>query len=303
VLYAASEDAFDYTIAPRMAAAGANLELVYRIDVEEEGLPGGLSLPRDSRALPEVARQYNAAVLMCDPILSLVDATINPNHGKELRTALEPLKRAAEAAGLAIPALVHFNKTRDVDVLSMLAGSRAWAEVARAVIAVARDEREETNEYTCIVSQVKNNLGRLDLPNLTYTIRDATIETDEGEAHIGRLVMLGETSMTAEDILQRRSGSGSNSEAARQILAHLEQAGRGQSPKQIADATGIKPATVRGTLRRMVDERLIHAPMTGVYVLGVPAQIRPNAVCAVCGDALFDVEGTGRHPSCDEDHR
>jgi hypothetical protein len=307
VLYAAAEDAFDYTIAPRMLAAGANLDLVWRIDVEDEGLPTGLSLPRDSRALPEIAREANAAMLMCDPILSLVDGQINPNHSKELRTALEPLKRAAEAANLAIPALVHFNKTRDVDVSSMIAGSRAWTEVARAMLAIARDEREETTEYTCIVSQVKNNLGRLDLPNLSYTIRDAVLETDEGDAHIGRLVMLGETTTTAQDILQHRGNNGNSgtggSAVVGQILSHLEAAGRGQSPKQIADATGIKPATVRGTLRRMVDERLIHNPTSGVYVLGVPAQVKPNAMCSVCGDALLDVEGTGRHPSCEPDHR
>ena len=54
VIIAATEDSWEYTIVPRLMAAGADLALVFRVDVETPG--GGdaaLSLPRD---LPAVER-------------------------------------------------------------------------------------------------------------------------------------------------------------------------------------------------------------------------------------------------------
>lgn len=271
VLYSATEDAWSYTIAPRMLAAGANLDLVYRIDViEEDGTPGKLILPRDSRHLPEIAESVKAAALMCDPILSLVDGRINPNQGSELRTALEPLKHAAEQAGLAIPALVHFNKTRDVDVLSMIAGSRSWAEVARAALAIAQDQDQD--DYTCVVSQAKNNLGRKNLPNLTYTIDDVALETDDGPpAHIGRLRWTGESDTQAEEVLQRKpTGAGSrdtNNRTQTAIIQYLDDLGHAASPRQIADALPdvLNHENAKKTLARLAARGTINRVGTGLY--------------------------------------
>ena len=270
ILYSAAEDAWSYTIAPRMVAAGANLDLIYRIDVLEDEGPAGLILPRDSRYLPEIAEETKAAMLMCDPILSLVDDRINPNHGKELRRALEPLKRAAEAAGLAVPALVHFNKTRDVDVLSMFAGSRAWAEVARAALAIARDQNAD--EYTCVVSQVKNNLGRLDQPHLTYTIDDTILETEDGpNAHIGRIRWTGESDTDAGEILARKpphpSQPGEVGDNTAQILDWIDDQGHGVSTKDIMDhfAGRIKQSNIYAILSRSVQRGHLHRPTSGLY--------------------------------------
>lgn len=252
VLYAASEDAWGYTIAPRMIAAGADLDLIYRIDVVDEGVPGGMLLPRDCSDLPAVAESVKAAVLMCDPILSLVDDNLNINRAQELRRALEPLKRAAEAAGLAIPALIHFNKTTDTDASSRIAGSRAWAEVARAILMIVHDE-DEQDRYTCVVSQIKNNLGRLDLPHLTYTIIDTVVEATDGrEAHVGRLSWLGESTVSAAEILSRRPSNGRQS-ITDQVLSVLTEADRAMSPRDIREQLGggVTDGSVRQALLRM----------------------------------------------------
>lgn len=205
VLYAASEDSWEHTIAPRLIAAGARLELVYRVDVADptDGRRH-LILPKDTHHLPQRAAEVGAALLICDPVISLVDEKINSFRAQELRKALEPLKAAAEAARLACVCLVHFNKTV-ADIMTMISGSRAWGEVARAVIAVARDN--EADDPTNVITQVKNNLGRYDLPSLAYTIDDVTIETDFGEdSHPGRLRWLGETDTTADDLLGGATG-------------------------------------------------------------------------------------------------
>jgi hypothetical protein len=237
VLYAATEDSWEYTIAPRMLAAGADMGRVFRIDVQvSEETYGKLSLPLDAKLIVKAARETEAAVLMCDPIISLVSDAINTFKAQELRSALEPLKRAAEEAGLALPGLVHFNKTKDTDVLSMISGSRAWAEVARAVLAIAKDDeaQEATGRYTCVVSQVKNNLGRSDLPHLSYTIETTTIPLDEPdevsltmglpmetELHIGRLAWLGESDRGAEDILKGPAAKPRRSDETEAVAAFV----------------------------------------------------------------------------------
>jgi Replicative DNA helicase len=275
VLYAASEDSWHYTIAPRLLAAGANLDLVYRIDVDTDGGPTSLNLPRDCRHLADIAAKVDAAVLMCDPILSLIDEVINTFKATELRHALEPLRRAAEAAGLAVVALVHFNKSTGTDVLSMISGSRAWGEVARAVIAIAHDKTAD--DYTCVVSQGKNNLGRNDLPHLTYTIDSVVLETSDGDAHIGRLRWTGETEHSAEDILNRAHQTEQPlSDNAEQIVEYLAEFGHPLSAGAISDhfVGDIKPATVRQALRRLVDRKVLETPTRGNYTVSSASRAR-----------------------------
>lgn len=268
VLYAASEDAWSYTIAPRMLAAGANLDLVYRIDVEaEDGTGTGLILPRDCRHIPDVAAQVDAAALMCDPLVSLIDDNISGFKAQELRRALEPLRRAAEQAQIAVPGLVHFNKSSGTDVNSAIAGARAWVEVARAVIAIAQDK--EADDYTCVVSQTKNNLGRSDLPNLMYTIDSVTLETDDDvPAHVGRLRWTGETDVTAEDLLSGSPDDRGLSDNTISIIEWVESGERPVSVQEVADQFEgrIKYDTVKKTLARCAKRGDLVSPGHGQYM-------------------------------------
>lgn len=278
VLYAASEDAWSYTIAPRMLAAGANLDLIYRIDIEQDdGTVGGLILPRDCRDIPDIAHQVSAAALMCDPIMSLVDADINNFKAQELRQALEPLRRAAEAAGLAVPALVHFNKGTGGDVNTLIAGSRAWVEVARAVIAIAQDK--DADDYTCVVSQAKNNLGRADLPNLLYTIDSVQVDTDDPDepAHVGRLRWVGETDTTVEDLLSGTQDS-PLSETTVSIIDYIASVGYAITAQEITDhfEGAIKYDTVRKSLARCAKRGNLVSPARGLYTTPTTGKTTPT---------------------------
>jgi len=81
-------------------------------------------------------------------------------------------------------------------------GSAAFGNVARAALGFVRDT--EADDDSCVISQVKNNLGRLDLPSLRYRIEEALLDTDEGQASVGKLVMLGESDRSVSDILRDR---------------------------------------------------------------------------------------------------
>lgn len=263
VLYVASEDSWRYTVRPRLEAAGADLSLVGRIDVPEGGR---LSLPGDCARLVELAASVDAAALMLDPIISLIDDRLSVDKARELRRALEPLRAAAESASMMVPALAHFNKMTDADVMTKIPGSRAWAEVARAAIGVAEDE--EQGGY--VVSQIKNNLGRLDLPNLSYRIEGVAIPTPDGPADVGRLVWTGESETNVAEVLSRRPErrARDTSEVTKMLTEYVEERGAPVLLTEIyQEFPEIKRETIRQALLRQVRRGTLSNPVTGQYEL------------------------------------
>jgi hypothetical protein len=142
VIYAATEDSWAHTVAPRLSAAGADLDAVYRAEVVADGLLTGLTLLRDCDALGDEITARGGGLLVLDPLLSAIASGIDTHRDRELRLALEPLVRMADRTGCAVVGLAHFAKSASPDPLNLITGSRAFSAVARAVLAVARDGRQ-----------------------------------------------------------------------------------------------------------------------------------------------------------------
>lgn len=199
VVYAATEDSWERTIAGRLIAADADMERVFRVEVVNTlGNSVPLSLPRDCDDMAAEIADHDIALLVLDPLISAVDTRIDVN-GEKLREALEPLSKLADDTGCAIFGLAHFNKASGTDVLSRITGSRAFAAVARAVIAFAKDPHAD--DGSCVISQAKNNLGSSDIPSLRYLVDSITLPTAEGPGQWGRLRITGETDVHVEAIL------------------------------------------------------------------------------------------------------
>ncbi len=173
-------------------AAGADLSMVYRVDVHTyAGFETGLSLPRDLAAVAEAVIEVQAGLILLDPLMSRLDAKLDTHKDAEVRQALEPLVHVANSTGAAILGLIHLNKSLSTDPLTMLMGSRAFAAVARAVLFCMVDPDDETAR---VLGQPKNNLGRTDLPTMTFRIVSAHVaDTDEGPVWTGRVDWQDET--------------------------------------------------------------------------------------------------------------
>jgi hypothetical protein len=265
VIYAASEDSWAHTIAPRLAAAGADLDQVYRVDVEHgDGALGHLTLPRDCQALAGEITRLGVAMLAADPLMSLIHDRINTGHDRELRTALEPLARLADQTGCAVVGLAHFNKTATTDALTLVTGSRAFAAVARAVLAVARDP--SVDDGSCVLSQAKNNLGRLDLPSLRYRVRTAEVPTDEGPAYVGVLDFTGESERSVSDILSEAATDpaerSERAEAADWLVDYLTTAG-GSAPRAEVAKAAREDGIAERTLKRARTAAKVTAERSG----------------------------------------
>ncbi|MFJ2631089.1 AAA family ATPase [Streptomyces sp. NPDC087422] len=202
VIYAATEDSWSYTIAPRLVAAGADMQRVFRVDVmDDEELHARLTLPKDISLMGKAAEEYSVALLVADPLLSMIDSTINDYRAAEVRSALEPLVAAADRYSFTILGLAHFTKAGGADPLARVAGSGAFGQLIRSLIAFAKQEDEEGNDEF-VMSLEKNNLGRLGLPSYSYAIQPATVETDDGPSYVSRFVLGPESSTSVREVMR-----------------------------------------------------------------------------------------------------
>lgn len=206
VLVCATEDSWAHTIVPRLMAHGADLEAVYRTEVHDsdDDIDLGLSLPLDLAGLHDAAQQVDAALLVLDPLMSRLAANLDTHRDGEVRRALEPLGALAEHARLAILGLIHHNKSGSADPLQLVMASKAFTAVARSVHTVIRDPDDDT-ELRRLFGTSKNNLGRLDLPTLAFTIHPWVYDTDEGPGTTGQITWGEEIRESIADALARSS--------------------------------------------------------------------------------------------------
>ena len=205
VIVVATEDTWEYTIVPRLIAAGADLDLVYRADaVTADGSEIPLILPADNSALAEAAVEVGAALIILDPLISRLDERKDSHNDRESRTMLEPLAKLADKTNATVLGLIHLNKSATTDPLSAIMASRAFVAVARAVLFAAADPADE---HLRLLGLVKNNLGRVDLPTLVFRIVEHVITEGTHEAiQTGKLEWQGETDRRIRDVLEAVAG-------------------------------------------------------------------------------------------------
>jgi hypothetical protein len=201
VFYVATEDDWSRTIAPRLVAAEADLGRVYRIGVD---MSDGVSLPQHAEQLRDGILKHDLGLVFLDPMMSTIAAGLDTHKDRDARMALEPMSSIAMDTDCAVVGLAHFSKAMTTDALNLVMASKAFTAVPRAVIGMARDDEAE-EENAVVLSQIKSNLGPLDVPSLKFTFRSVTVETEDGRgANVGQLVMLGETDRNVSDILAGR---------------------------------------------------------------------------------------------------
>lgn len=251
VVIAATEDSWEHTIVPRLMGAGADLDRVLRVDViTSDGYDSTLSLPRDLYALEQLVTQEEVALILLDPLMSRLDSRLDTHKDAEVRQALEPLTALADRTGSAILGLIHVNKSQSIDPLNLIMASKAFPAVARAVLFVMKDPDDESLR---LLGQEKNNLGRDNLPTLTFRIESAHVaDTPEGPVTTARVAWQGESSQTISEALQS-AGEGearsATQEAGGWLLDYLTTQGGEADSADIKEA-GRKAGHSQDALKR-----------------------------------------------------
>jgi hypothetical protein len=279
VMFATSEDAWEFTMVPRLLAAGADLDLVGRVQVEDDGIIFGLTTPVDVPALTTYIATHDVAALILDPLTSVMDGRIDAHRDREVRTALEPLGKLAEETGASVFGLVHLGKGMGTDPVNLILGSRAFSAVTRLVLVAARDPDDDA---AYVLSVEKSNLGRIDIPGLTYRIDGVEIATDEGPAGAGLLVWTGETDRRVRDIMADAGEEHSNrDEAAKWLIDYLTDL-CGEAPAKDVKKAAVAAGFTERTLDRARSRAGVTTGRTGfgkgaVYVWRLDESCTPHA--------------------------
>jgi hypothetical protein len=253
-MIAATEDSWAQTIIPRLKAADADLTRVARVEVTgSDGGQTSLCLPRDVAALTQAVRDTETVLVLLDPLISRLDGKLDTHKDAEVRQALEPLVRLADDSGAVVLGIIHVNKGSSRDPLNMVMGSRAFTAVARAVLFVAEDPDDE-EKVERVLGQVKNNLGRSDLPTLTFAIEDTHVATTaDGEIRTGKLKWTGQTVRSIRDVVEEAGASTADrtakAEAASWLRVFLLQR-RGVVESKVIREEGAKAGHSESALKR-----------------------------------------------------
>jgi AAA domain len=288
VIVAATEDSWEHTIVPRLMAAGANLDLVYRVDVSEDGMDGFLTLPSDIGALHQIVKQVGAALVLLDPLMSRLSAHLDSHKDAEVRVALEPLTAFAKAAGAAVLGIIHVNKSTNSDPLTVIMGSRAFAAVSRSVLFAVKSPEDDG---TFLFGQVKNNLGPKDVRTYRYrVVQDLVAETDEGLVLTGKINWLGKSDRSVEDVAAALAEGGmeglsSVDEAAGWLEDYLTSEG-GSKASRILKDVGAKAGHNERNLKRAASKLKVKFtsedfPRTTFWTLPTKLQVPASGASAL----------------------
>ena len=102
VLVAAAEDSWSQTIVPRLIAAGADLDRVFRVEITADAVHSELIRPRDSARVRRVAHEVDAVLLISDPLISRLDPKLDSHKDADVRMALEPLVAMADLINISV---------------------------------------------------------------------------------------------------------------------------------------------------------------------------------------------------------
>jgi hypothetical protein len=315
VLIAATEDDWEHTIVPRLMAAGADLDLVYRLEViTSEETHASLTLPADNAEVEAIIRETGAALVLLDPLMSRIEGTLDTHKDGDVRRALEPIVSIAQRAGCVVLGLIHLNKGAHGDLLTAVMGSRAFSAVARTVLACIPSPEDDG---TRLFGIAKSNLGRTDLPSRAYRIATRSLGEDEDGFLITTAAVdwLGDVDLGIDEAM---SAGGSDSgeraagtEAARWLADYMEMHGPRVPSKDVKAAAAKEGITTSALQRARQRLKLGTAysgmPATTVWISAEEAarersvQVAVPNACGRCGGRLDPTITSGYHVGCEED--
>ena len=251
VLLISLEDHSATVVRPRLQAAGADLEAVRLVSVDEL-----VTFPDDLGAVEHLIETHRARLLVIDPVVATLSADLDSHRDQSVRRALAPLAQLAERHDLTVLAVMHFSKRKTADLLSRVAGSIGFGGAARSVVVFVRDPTDEDEERPDrVIVHAKSNWGRKAeslgaiVESADFTHRGERIETS-------RLRITGPSNVTAADLAVDGAEHSELDDAAEFLLDTLA-SGAWTQRKEIdahAKRHGVSRRTLYRAASRMIRE-------------------------------------------------
>lgn len=262
VVLLTTEDAPEYTIKPRLDAAGADCTRVKFVQLSKDGdETGGVVLPRDAGRLGRVLGEAGVRLLVIDPLAGVLDPSVDTYKDSSVREALAPLVAAAGEHDFAVLGVRHTNKGKSNDARDRAMGSVGFRQIVRSSLLVTVDPDGEDGKDgpARIVAHEKCNVGR-HARSVRFTTETATV-TIEGKPETTVKAVLGEEcDWRASDGLAAEEGVDREKMATKQTDAEAllrRMTDNGQTPcaqakiKAEAQSAGIGWRTVEEAKKRV----------------------------------------------------
>ncbi len=215
VILAAAEDGVADTIVPRLTAAGADLARVHvwRGTPGPDGYLRGFELEHDLAALEAFVAARRARLIVVDALMAAMPAGSGTNRDPDTRRLLHPFASLAERTGAVAIVNRHHRKGAG-KAIERGGGSVAIGAVARAVLAVVRDDDDETGERRLLGVVKANLLPEVEKASTAYRIVGAQIDGGGGRViETSRIDWLGSDERRIRDLLHRADDEAGGGEA------------------------------------------------------------------------------------------
>lgn len=204
ILIISHEDDWGTVMNPRLKAANADLNSVYRLSIQwrEDDITGEVvpALPMDLGLIRQAVEETAARVIIFDPITSAIGGDLY--KVADVRRALDPLAQLAQELDIAVIAIMHLTKGGG-NASDKLSGSHGFRDVVRSVLLFATDDETDRR----IVSVDKSNYSQERGASFAFNLVSTVVPTDDGEhTEVARVEFLGDSDISVSDIINRVHG-------------------------------------------------------------------------------------------------
>ncbi|WP_321808075.1 AAA family ATPase [Burkholderia sp. BCC1993] len=242
VLIWSGEDNPADTIAPRLTAAGADLDRIHIVS-GSTGANGEIQPFDPSNDIPLLAERLSemggAAMLIVDPIVSAVSG--DAHRVNDVRRNLQALVDMAASHRCAVLGISHFAKgTKGSSPAERVIGSQAFVALARMVLVAGKDEAAERR----ILARAKSNIAPDD-GGVSYTLELADANGIQASRVVWGDMIDGNAREILGDVEQQDEERGPRDEA-RDFLASILADGpiNAKDLWRDADGAGFSRATI-----------------------------------------------------------
>jgi AAA domain/Primase C terminal 2 (PriCT-2) len=186
VVWLSTEDTLEYTMKPRLDAAGADCSRVFFVRgvltvSPESGKQSsrGLRLDIDiDRLIAFLEQRPDVRMIVADPVTEIL-GPIDAHKNEQVRAVLGPLCLVLERFCLAGLGISHFSKATGTRALAKIIGSMAFVAVARVVWGIVPDGDDEDRR---LFLPIKCNIAHRP-PGMGFRITDAGVVWETEEVH------------------------------------------------------------------------------------------------------------------------
>lgn len=170
VLFFSSEDSPEYVLKERLKKAGANLNNIFFVSLQDESF-GDIKF--NSSVLEDLIIQVKPSLVIFDPIQSFIPPEIQMSKRNAMRNCLNPLIGWGEKYGCTFIIVIHTNKKQGVSGRMRVADSADIWDISRSFLIVGR-----TQDGKRYLSHEKSNYAEEGLTTI-FTIDDSVAKFEE----------------------------------------------------------------------------------------------------------------------------